>query len=174
MSRLTALEIKKKEFEQKMRGADTEAVQAFLDQVSSEVETLTLEKRELEEALLKTREKLEHYTSLESTIEKTLGAAQQTAVTMQEQAKKDAELILREADIEKTRKMNDARMEHEKLERDLMSLRTEYDMTLARMRSQLASFSSFVSSLERKNESVPPVATGGTLESLPEIETPAL
>src|SRR5438045_3751589 len=95
MSRLTALEIKKKEFEQKMRGADPEAVQAFLDQVSTEVETLTLEKREMEEVLLKTREKLEHYTALESTIEKTLAAAQQTAVTMAEQGKKDVGLILR-------------------------------------------------------------------------------
>jgi cell division initiation protein len=171
MSRLTALEIKKKEFEQKMRGSDPEAVQAFLDQVSLEVETLTLEKKELEETLLKNREKLEHYTSLESTIEKTLAAAQQTAVTMQEQAKRDAELILREADIEKTRKMNEARMEHEKLERDLLSLRTEYDMTLARLRSQLSSFSSFISSLDRKNDTV---ASGGTLESLPEVSTPAL
>jgi cell division initiation protein len=171
MSRLTALEIKKKEFEQKMRGADPEAVQAFLDQVSLEVETLTIEKKELEETLLKNKERLEHYTSLESTIEKTLAAAQQTAVTMQEQAKRDAELILREAEIEKVRKMNDARMEHEKLERDLLSLRTEYDMTLARLRSQLASFSSFVASLERKNDVA---ATGGTLESLPGISTPVL
>src|ERR1051325_7325424 len=163
MSRLTALEIKKKEFEQKMRGADPEAVQAFLDQVSLEVETLTIEKKDLEEVLAKNKERLEHYTSLESTIEKTLAAAQQTAVTMQEQAKRDAELILREAEIEKVRKMNDARMEHEKLERDLLSLRTEYDMTLARLRSQLASFSSFVASLDRKNDAV---ATGGALESL--------
>lgn len=172
--RLTALEIKKKEFEQKMRGADPEAVQSFLDQVSLEVETLTVEKKELEEALLKTRERLEHYTALEQTIEKTLGAAQQTAVTMQEQAKRDAELILREADIEKTRKLNDARMEHEKLERDLMSLRTEYDVTLARMRSLLASFSTFVASLEREKESVSFITTGGTLDSLPEVSSSAL
>ncbi len=153
MDRLTALEIKKKEFEQKMRGADPEAVQAFLDQVSMEVETLTLEKKELEDTLLKTKERLEHYTSIEQTIEKTLGAAQQTAVTVQEQAKREAELILREADIERTRKLNDAKTEHERLERDLLSLRTEYDVTLARMRSLLSSFSVFVSSLERDKES---------------------
>jgi cell division initiation protein len=174
MSRLTALEIKKKEFEQKMRGADPEAVQAFLDQVSHEVETLTLEKKELEETLLRTREKLEHYTALESTIEKTLAAAQQTAVTMQEQAKRDVELILREADIEKMRRINDARMEHEKLERDILTLRTEYDMTLARLRSSLSAFSVFVASLDRSNDIAAAVATGGTLASLPEVTTPTL
>src|SRR4051812_22849329 len=70
--RLTALEIKKKEFQQKMRGADTDEVQAFLDQVSLEVETLTIEKKDLQDDLSKVMERLDHYLSLESTIEKTL------------------------------------------------------------------------------------------------------
>ena len=38
--RLTALEIKKKDFQQKMRGIDQDEVQAFLDLVSREVESL--------------------------------------------------------------------------------------------------------------------------------------
>src|SRR5690242_12104638 len=98
---LTALEIKKKEFTQKMRGADPDEVQAFLDQISAEVEVLMVEKKEGEERLAILLEKLEHYTSLEQTIEKTLAAAQQTAVTLQEQAKREAELILRDAELER-------------------------------------------------------------------------
>lgn len=167
--RLTALEIKKKEFQQKMRGCDPEEVQAFLDQVSLEVETLTSEKRELEEALMSTREKLDHFVSLEQMIEKTLAAAQQTAVTMQEQAKREAELILREAESERMRKLNDTRIENERLECAQLTLRTEYDVTLARMRSLLSSFSAFVASLERDRENatasvggVPPVAMSET------------
>jgi cell division initiation protein len=157
MPRLTALDIKKKQFQQKFR--DENEVQNFLDQVSLDVESLTTEKKELEDALASTRERLEHYTSLESTIEKTLAAAQQTAVQMQEQAKREAELILRDADLEKMRKLNDTRIEQERIECDLMKLRTEYDMTLARMRSSLSSFSTFIGSLEQSNSLT---ASGGT------------
>ena len=39
--RLSTLEIKKKEFQQKMRGFDPEEVQAFLDLASEEAELLT-------------------------------------------------------------------------------------------------------------------------------------
>jgi len=156
MARLTALDIKKKEFQQKFR--DENEVQNFLDQVSLEVESLSTEKRELESALLSTRERLDHYTALESTIEKTLAASQQTAVQIQEQAKREAELILRDADLEKMRKLNDARIEQERIERDLMRIRTEYDMTLARMRSALSSFSSFIATLENNQN---PIAAGG-------------
>ncbi|MDP4199745.1 MAG: DivIVA domain-containing protein [Bacteroidota bacterium] len=164
--RLSALEIKKKEFQQKMRGCDPEEVQAFLDQASMEVETLGTEKKELEDALMTARERLEHYTALEQTIEKTLAAAQQTAVTMTEQAKREAELILREAEIERSRKLNDGRMENERVERALLTLRTEYDVTLARMRSLLSSFSTFVATLERDREN-----TSMSTNGIPSIAT---
>src|SRR5437762_2597398 len=113
---LTPLEIKKKQFEQKMRGADADEVQSFLDVVSLDMESLLAEKRQVEDKLIIVSERLEHFVSLEQTIEKTLAAALQTAVTMQEQARRDTELILREAEIEKTRKLNDARIEQERIE----------------------------------------------------------
>ncbi len=146
--RLSALEIKKKEFQQKMRGADLEEVQAFLDQVSGEVETLTLEKKELETTLASTRERLEYFLSLEQVIEKTLVASQQTAVKMEDQARREAELILRDASLERDRKLADVRTELEHGEREVFRLRTEYDMTLSRMRAVSSSFSGFLDTLE--------------------------
>ena len=147
--RLTALDIKKKEFQQKMRGADPDEVQAFLNEVSVEVETLAKEKLELEAKLKSTAEKLDHYLGLESTLEKTLVAAQQTAMKMEEQAKREAELILRDADLERSRRLTDVRIEHERAEREVLRMKAEYDSTLARMKSILASFNAFLASLEQ-------------------------
>ncbi|MFI5201872.1 MAG: DivIVA domain-containing protein [Candidatus Kapaibacterium sp.] len=150
---LSALEIKKKEFTQKMRGADAEEVQAFLDQISAEVEAMMVEKKESDERLAILIEKLEHYSSLEQTIEKTLAAAQQTAVIMQEQAKREAELILRDAELERSRKLNDARIEQNRLESDVLRLRSEYQSLLARLRTALDGFNSVIRTMEQ--DSVP-------------------
>lgn len=154
--RLTALDIKKKEFQQKMRGADPDEVQAFLNEVSQEVETLAREKSELEANLKSTTEKLEHYLGLESTLERTLVAAQQTAMKMEEQAKREADLILRDADLERAKRLTDVRVEHERAERDLFRLRAEYDASLLRMKSVIAGFSSFVASLEAHEKPAAP------------------
>ena len=156
---LSALEIKKKEFTQKMRGADPDEVQAFLDQVSAEVEVLAVEKKASEERLAILIEKLEHYTSLEQTIEKTLAAAQQTAVTLQEQAKREAELILRDAELERSRKLNDARIEQNRLDTDVLRLRSEYQSLLARMRAAVEGFTTFIRTME---QDIAPTSTNAT------------
>jgi cell division initiation protein len=148
--RLSALDIKKKEFQQKMRGADPDEVQAFLNEVSEEVELLALEKKESQEKLIACEERLGHYLSLESSLEKTLSAAQQTAVRLEEQAKKEAELILREAELERSRKMNDLRIELDHVQSDLLRARGEYQSMIARLRSIMAGFTSYVQSLENE------------------------
>ena len=80
----------------RLDAAQSPAAQAFLDQVSAEVEALSREKKDVDDALATTRERLEHYTSLEQMIEKTLVASQQTAVKIEDQARREAELILRD------------------------------------------------------------------------------
>jgi cell division initiation protein len=148
--RLSALDIKKKEFQQKMRGIDQDEVQAFLNQASEEVETLTNEKREAEEKLRTAEEKLQHYLNLEQTLERTLVAAQQTAMKMEEQAKKEAELILKGAELERDRALQNIRVETERVNADLFHLKSEYQSTLARMKAMLAGMNQFIDSVDQK------------------------
>lgn len=147
---LTALEIKKKEFEQKMRGYDADDVRRFLDEVSNEVDTLTRDNISLEEELLETKRKLEHYLKLESVLEKTLLAAQQTALKMEEQAKREASLILEEARLERDKMMKDLPLEIERARGEVTRLKAEYESTVARMKSVLEGFSVYISKLEDK------------------------
>jgi cell division initiation protein len=150
--RLRALDIKKKEFPQKMRGPDPEEVRAFLDQAAEEVELLTIEKKDAEDRLAASTERLDYYISLERTIEKTLAAAQQSVVKMEEQARKEAELILRDAELERSRKVSDARMELDRIESQLLRARGEYQSMIARMRSTMAGFESFMQTLEQETK----------------------
>ncbi len=144
---LSALDIKKKEFEQKMRGYDVDEVRAFLDEVAKEFELSVRDEMSLEDELEETKKKLTHYLTLESTLERTLLAAQQTAVKMEDQAKKEAELILTEARLERDKMLRDIPMEIERARGETIRLNAEYESTLARMRSLLEGFSAFLNKM---------------------------
>jgi cell division initiation protein len=141
---LSALDIKKKEFEQKMRGYDVEEVRAFLDEVAKEFELLFRDEISLEDEIEETKKKLAHYLSLESTLERTLLAAQQTAVKMEDQAKKESELILQEARLERDKMLKDIPMEIERARGETIRLKAEYESTLARMKSMMEGFKKFM------------------------------
>jgi len=141
---LSALDIKKKEFEQRMRGYDADEVRAFLDEVAKEFELLIRDEISLEDELEETKKKLAHYLSLESTLEKTLLAAQQTAVKIEDQAKKEAELILMEVRLERDKMLRDIPMEIERARGETVRLKAEYEATLARMKSMMDGFKKFM------------------------------
>lgn len=146
---LTALDIKKKEFEQKMRGYDVDEVRKFLDEVAHEVDTLVRDNISLEEELSDTKKKLAHYISLESTLEKTLLAAQQTAMKMEDQAKKEAELIMTEARLEKDRSLKDIPVEIERARAEVIRLKAEYEATVVRLKATMEGFTKFVETIEK-------------------------
>jgi cell division initiation protein len=149
---LSALDIKKKEFEQRMRGYDAEEVRAFLDEVAKEFELLIRDEISLEDELEETKKKLAHYLSLESTLERTLLAAQQTAVKMEDQAKREAELILQETRAERDKMLHDIPMEIERARGDTIRLKTEYESTLARMKSIMEGFRKFMEVMQEEEK----------------------
>jgi cell division initiation protein len=146
---LSALDIKKKEFEQKMRGYDVEEVRKFLDEVSKEFDLLVRDEISLEDELEETKKKLQHYLGLESTLEKTLLAAQQTAIKMEEQAKKESELILQEARLERDKMLREIPMEIERARGETIRLNAEYEATLTRMKAMMEGFTRFMESMQK-------------------------
>jgi cell division initiation protein len=145
---LSSLDIKKKEFEQKMRGYDVEEVRKFLDEIAKEFEMLVRDEISLEDELEETKKKLAHYLSLESTLERTLLAAQQTAMKMEDQAKKEAGLIMEEARLERERMFKDIPMEIERARGETIRLKAEYESTLTRMKSIMEGFKKFMEVVE--------------------------
>jgi cell division initiation protein len=149
---LSPLDIKKKEFEQKMRGYDVDQVRAFLDEVSQEFELLLRDQYALEDELESNRKKLEHYLSLESMLEKTLLAAQQTAIKMEEQAKKEAALIIEETRLERDKVLKDFPLEIERARGEVIRLKAEYESTLVRMKSLIQGFNSFIDNISKAEQ----------------------
>jgi cell division initiation protein len=96
---LAPVDIHNKEFKRGFRGYSEEEVDEFLDQVVKDYEKLYRENIEIKETVDRLNGKLEHYQHLESTLHNTLVIAQETAEEVKLNAKKETELLIKEAEI---------------------------------------------------------------------------
>ena len=105
---LTPLEITNKVFKKGFRGYNEEDVDSFLDQVVKDYEKIYRDNLELKETLGRVNSKLEHFQQMENTLHNTLVIAQETAEEVKLNAKKETELVIKEAEIRANRLMDDA------------------------------------------------------------------
>jgi cell division initiation protein len=94
--KITPLEIRQKAFEKVLRGYDKDEVNAFLLTLSQEWERLMDETKEARMKVEATEREVSKLREVESSLFKTLKAAEDTGASVIEQATKTAELILRE------------------------------------------------------------------------------
>lgn len=94
---ITPNEISNKDFKKVFRGYDIDEVDEFLEQIVEEYEKLYKENITNKEKVAALNEKLEHYSNMENTLQSTLLLAQSAAEQAKESSKKEAELIIKDA-----------------------------------------------------------------------------
>ena len=122
--RLTAQDIRQQQFAVKLiRGFDPQEVDAFLEEVADDWEELLKENNLLKEQLatLEDQKKAsdEHATSLQQT----LIVAQKMAEEFRESSKRAAEIVLREAQLQAEKLLEEKRQELNKLTLDIDGLK---------------------------------------------------
>ena len=105
---LTPLDIHNKEFKRSFRGYNEDEIDEFLDKVVKDYEQLYSENVDLKDNIDKLKTKVEHFQHLENTLHNTLVVAQETAEEVKLNAKKEAELILKEAKVNGQRLIDEA------------------------------------------------------------------
>lgn len=95
---MTPNDIHNKDFSTKFKGFDPEEVNDFLDDVKREMEHLIRENKDLEKRVKFNEEKVEYFTSIQETLNKSIIVAQEAADRLRENARKDAEIIVFEAE----------------------------------------------------------------------------
>lgn len=106
--KLTALDIRQKQFKPAMRGHERKEVEAFLDLVASEFEEVVKENIGLKDELKRREQKIGEYKEREKTLQETMVTAQRISEDMKAAAKKEAELILNEAELQAEKIVADA------------------------------------------------------------------
>ena len=95
---ITPNDIHNKDFSTKFKGFDPEEVNDFLDDVKKELEQLIRDNKDLEKRLKFNEEKVEYFNSIQETLNKSILVAQEAADRLRENARKDAEIIVFEAE----------------------------------------------------------------------------
>lgn len=133
---LTPLDVRKKrgDFKKSMRGYDTQEVDTFLDLVAERMEELVKETLALRERTTLLQAQVESQVGREKAVQDALVTAQSLRDEIREQARREGEMIRREAEVEAHHLIEDAERQveerrvalHElerKRERFLMALR---------------------------------------------------
>ena len=95
---ITPNDIHNKDFSTKFKGFDPEEVNDFLEEVKKELETLIRYNKDLEKRVKFNEEKVEYFNSIQETLNKSILVAQEAADRLRENARKDAEIIVFEAE----------------------------------------------------------------------------
>ncbi|WP_054635263.1 DivIVA domain-containing protein [Thalassobacillus sp. C254] len=122
---LTPLDIHNKEFTRGFRGYDEDEVNEFLDQVIKDYETVIREKNELFEKVDELEERLEHFSNIEETLNKSILVAQESAEEVRRNSKKEAQLIVKEAEKNADRIINDALSKSRKISLEIEELKKQ-------------------------------------------------
>jgi len=134
---LTPLDIHNKEFARSFRGYDEDQVNEFLDQIIKDYELLIRDNKELQNQVLALQERLDHFANLEETLSKTIIVAQETADEVKNNSKKEAQLILKEAEKNADRIINESLAKARKVALETEELKKQASIYRTRFRTLL-------------------------------------
>ena len=138
--KITPLDIQQMVFRVKLRGYDREELNRFLEEVAQTVESLNRDNAALRERVAVTEQQVAELKRTETTLSHTLVAAQSLAEDVKRSAQRDAELIVKEAELKAGELSRQARVELADIQRDLSMLLKQRLLMVERMRATVHTF----------------------------------
>jgi len=121
--RITPLDIQQKQFPMKFRGFDVEEVYAFLEVIREEMEDLLRENATLKENVYRLENQIKEFKDMETTLRETLMTAQQMVEDYKTNARKEAELLVKEAEIRADTMLKESQEKVIKIHEDIVDLK---------------------------------------------------
>ncbi len=172
--KITPLDIQHKVFNTTLRGYDRRQVDQFLEDLAETVESLTRENAGLKEKLSTSEEELAELKKSETTLTNTLMSTQNFVEHLKQGAQRDADMIVKEAELKAEEVLSQSRTEVVELRRVISELRRHRVLVLERIRSTLNAFNRLIE-VEEKAEGSEEMTQDSELISeqagLPESET---
>jgi len=133
--RITPLDVRKQEFRKAVRGFDCDEVRAFLSTLADEYETVLVDNKQIRDMVMEQEDKIKEYQGMERNLRDTLMTAERVTKETRENASKEGDLILKDAEMQARQILEECRMRTEELRREIQSLRKEKESYLARFKS---------------------------------------
>lgn len=151
---ITPIEIRQQSFKRALRGYDKEDVQAFLQALSTEWETLLESHRAQKDELNKLQASYDTLKEVEGMLHKTLMQAEQSAASLMESARQKADLQVREAEAQARDAIRKGAESQQRIETDISQLIRQREEVIAQLELFLKSQMDRLEGFERT--SVPP------------------
>src|ERR1051326_958244 len=125
MQNLTPLEIQKQTFSRAIKGYTVDEVRGYLHLVAEEIERLVKDVDRLSRENAMLREELDDHNQRERILKDTLLSAQRVSEEVKSNARKEAELIVKDAELLSERLVSQAMSRVADLERTIQDLKVE-------------------------------------------------
>jgi cell division initiation protein len=123
--KISSIDIQRQKFQVKLKGYDQEEVRNFLITVAEQIEELSRENDLLKQDVERLRESLDEYKDRDRILKNTLVTAQKTSETMIGNTKKEADLIIKEAEFKAGKMMEHAQNQVIKIQNDMLDLKLQ-------------------------------------------------
>lgn len=150
---ITPLDIENKKFsKQVVNGYNVEEVDDFLDDLTVDYTKSYKETSELKAKVEELEKSLEHYKTIEDTLQNTLLMAQKTAEDVKNVAKQQADQIINEAKGAAQKQANDLDNEIVAKKKELEDIKKQFDIYKAKMESLLISQLELLKDINKKED----------------------
>lgn len=122
--RITPIDIRQQQFTLKLfRGFDVQEVDAFLEDLANDYEELVKENALLKEQLAGLEERARGVTDREKMLQDTLVTTQRMVEEFKENGRREAQLVVREAELQADKILEEARAEEAKIKNQILVLK---------------------------------------------------
>jgi cell division initiation protein len=139
MQNLTPLEIQKQVFSRALKGYNPDEVRGYLSLVAEEIERLVKDVDRLSRENAMLREELDDHSQRERILKDTLLSAQKVSEDVKSNARKEAELIVKDSELLSERVIAQAMQRVSDLERAIQDLKIERVSVRGRLKGTLDS-----------------------------------
>jgi len=145
--KITPQDIHQQEFKGSMRGYDKDEVDAFLQMIAEQLEETVKENAGLQDKVKELEERLAEYQKNRRNLEEALLAAQKITEQMRENAEKEAQVKIREAEVKADKILAEAVQQSQQYSQEISKLRMQRDQMVAQFKSILEQSFLFLKSL---------------------------
>jgi cell division initiation protein len=126
--KISPMDIQRQIFSRKLRGYDQEEVRTYLNLVAEEVAALQRERDQLDQEAQNLRLHVEEHRQRETILKNTLLTAQRVSEDIRDTARKQADAVVREAEVQADRLLQLAQERAHEVERGILDLRGHRSM----------------------------------------------
>ena len=131
------LDITQREFTRKMRGYDPEEVRTFQEQIAEEMTRLVQQGNDQAALIQRLDAQVKGYQEREDALRNTLVTAQKMTEEIKGNAKREADLIMKEAELRAEKLLDQAHQKLAQVQAEIAELRRQRELFAAKLRGLL-------------------------------------